>query len=109
MLQRQATATVAHLHSEIAGLSAGIPSDALVASSVHVVLAGRLGAPANGCLPEDVRGGPEASPGGRLIAIGPWALAPNSEAVSSLRTRDLATASRLLPAVSGSRALVAEC
>ena len=58
------------------GLLSRMGCVSLLASSVHVVLAGRLGVPADGCLPEDVRGGPEASPGGRLIAIGAWALAP---------------------------------
>jgi hypothetical protein len=51
------------------------PSALNLTSSVHLVLAGRLRAQANGRPAAHIRGGLEATPRGRPIAIGAWPLA----------------------------------
>ena len=67
-LTRPAPASVAHLHSKIAGLSAEIARDALLASSVHLLLAGRLRPRANGRVLDRVAEGSKQPPKGPPIA-----------------------------------------
>ena len=76
-----------HLLPETGGLTAPRAKDLLFASSVHLLLAGRVRSPANGCPLARVAEGSKLPPMGRPTAIHAWPLAPRSR---SLWRRDRA-------------------